>query len=134
MAVGDPRPKTVIAEVLYTAQFVTTVTVDCQKDGSVKELVEAAIEDIEPGTGEYVDDSWNVNNHVLVEEGDIPEFVPPLGEPYQLPDTGQIREWFYRTRHSTWVLRVADDNRFPSHEAAKLPVWALYSTEKTLEE
>lgn len=129
------RPDTVSVEVLYTSQFTTSIVVDCRRDGSIEELVQAAIEDIEPGTGEYVDDSWEVNSHEVVTDGTFAVFVPPLGEPYQLPkgrstSTSQSRrgEWFYRTRHSTWVLRVTDDNRFTPDEAAKIPVWVLDST------
>ena len=46
----------------------------------------------------------------------------PLGEPIKVNG-----EWFYKTRHKVWILRLADDTTMPPTEAAKLPVWVYYS-------
>jgi hypothetical protein len=43
----------------------------------------------------------------------------PLGVPTEINGS-----WFYRTPHTTWVLRVADDSRF---HAGRKPVWVFLS-------
>lgn len=64
----EPRPTFVDVEVTYTAKFTKTIRVDCQHDGSVQDLIDDAVTDIEPGTGEYVDDSWEVNEQRVVDK------------------------------------------------------------------
>jgi len=52
---------------------------------------------------------------------DKPENIP-LGEPTKING-----EWYYRTTHSLWVLRLTDDARpgLSLAEAAKMPVWVF---------
>lgn len=61
---------------------------------------------------------------VVSDVKDTGNFIPPLGQPYQLPDTRhRIGDWFYRTQHFTWVLSVMEDN-----QSEKMPMWVLDST------
>lgn len=39
-------------------------------------------------------------------------------------------EWFYRTRHSLWVLRLTEDTRLELSTGAKRPCWIFHAWTK----
>ena len=62
------RPTEITVEVTYTVQFTKTIKVNCEEDRPINELIADAIEDIEIGSGEYVDSSWETLENTVVDE------------------------------------------------------------------